>query len=104
MPLELWAPDGRRRLRIGQRCFKRLGMAQVGWNFTGAAKSGTITDPRFTAYPANEPRTIFIDGQVDVSGNLVTISFSGNTLTWSYRNDPASPTTRPNAAFLYGIW
>lgn len=104
MPLELWDEAGRRKFRIGSRAFKRFGVLSVGWSFTGIQRSGSLIDARFGLYPKNTPQIITLDGSVDVSGNTVDVYVSGNTLNWTYKNDPASRVTRPDCTFMYGIY
>ncbi|NJC33854.1 hypothetical protein GGR88_001328 [Sphingomonas jejuensis] len=79
-----------------------VGEAVIGG--PGSPKSGTITDPRLAL---GDPFIVVISGGLALSGgapnNLPAFSFSGGTLTWSYADLNASPDSRVQSRFLYGV-
>ncbi len=103
--LQTWAENGTPMLSLGDRLFKFAGVANVGWDFTGGAQSGTITDGRFTQYPNCVPFAFSIRNNFDNRGGGVQLSISGNTLTWSYPYPETDKSyKRPNTQFVYGIF
>lgn len=89
---------------FGDRIFKFMGAASVGWDYTGGAQSGTIVDGRFTQYPGCVGSAFVISSLFDNSGGGVILSISGNTLTWRYPYPEAVFNKRSNATFVYGIY
>jgi len=103
--LQTWdAASGRPMVKLGDRMFKLMGTASIGWSYTGGAQSGTITDSRFTQYPGSIPRAFVINAAFDRYGGAPSITISGNTLTWTYPNASATQTNRPNNQFMYGFY
>ena len=91
-------------LTIGRRAFKFLGYATIGWNVTGGAQSGTITDGRFTQYPGSEPIAFPVNGGFDTRGAGARLTISGNTLTWRYPYPEAEQAKRQPLTFVYGFF
>jgi hypothetical protein len=89
---------------IGQRAFKFMGFTTIGWNVTGGAQSGTITDPRFTQYPGSEPAAFPVNGGFDTRGAGAQLSISGNTLTWRYPYAEGTQQNRQRLTFMYGFF
>lgn len=91
-------------VQLGDSIFKFLGVASVGWSTTGGAQSGTIVDDRFTRYPGCEPFAFILEAPTPSSAaGTLTISISGNTLTWRYTYAEAVQYRRFNCTFVYGI-
>lgn len=81
------------------------GALLLGEFVTGGAntpQSGSVTEPAFSL---GTPFFITIPSSpIDRDGNFVTVSISGNTLTWSYPStDSSTITTRPITRIIYGI-
>jgi hypothetical protein len=102
--LRTWDAAGRQTLGIDTRIAKFMGVATVGWDYTGGTKSGVIVDGRFTQYANVQPFVMVISGSIDVGGYMPQLTISGNTLTWNYTKDAAQTYTRPNTTFMYGIF
>lgn len=103
--LQSWDVNtGQPMVQIGDRLYKFLGIASVGYSYTGTAQSGTIVDGRFTAYPACVPFAFVLDGGLQTRGGSPSLNISGNTLTWSYPLSGSNTDWRPNTTFAYGIF
>jgi hypothetical protein len=104
--LEAWNASNIKTISLTTKIAKFFGTANIGNSYTGTAVSGTITDSRFTQYSGHTPFAMPIFGGIDLDGNTVVLSFSGNTLTWSFPNGAQSPgsSTRPNTTITYGIF
>lgn len=89
---------------LGKRMFKFMGFSTIGWNTTGGAQSGTITDARFTQYPGSEPLAFPVNGTFDTRGAGAKLTISGNTLTWSYPYPEATAQKRQPLTFVYGFF
>lgn len=101
--VECWNASGQKTLDISSRIAKFFGVANIGYLYTGAAGSGTITDTRFTSYAGTTPFAFILSAGIDAEGNFAIFSFSGNVLTWSFRNPTTDNATRPPTTFIYGI-
>lgn len=103
--LEAWNASGIKTIGITTKVAKFFGVASVGNSHTFGATSGTITDARFTQYSGHTPFAMSISGGIDPNGNVLILSISGNTLTWSFPNGSQEPGafTRPNNIITYGI-
>jgi hypothetical protein len=102
--LNTWDAAGRQTLSTNTRVAKFMGVASIGWDYTGGTKSGTITDTRFTQYPNVQPFALVISGNIDIGGYMPTLSISGTTLTWTYPRDQSVNYTRPKTTFMFGIF
>jgi hypothetical protein len=102
--LRTYDAQGRPTLELTSTTVKFAGVATVGWNYTGAAQSGSINDSRLVQYPGCVPYVIVISGQIDVGGYLPQFSINGATITWTYRMANAQTYTRPDTTFVYGIF
>lgn len=102
--LRTWDAAGRQTLNIDTRVAKFMGVASIGWDYTGGTKSGTIVDARFTQFPNVQPFVMVINGNIDIGGYMASLSINGNTLTWNFPRDAAQTYTRPNTTFMYGIY
>lgn len=102
--LRTWDAQGRQTLNIDTRMAKFMGVASIGWDYTGGTKSGVINDARFTQYAGCTPYVMVISGNIDIGGYMPALTISGNTLTWTFPRDQSVNYTRPNTTFMYGIF
>jgi hypothetical protein len=102
--IQTWAENGTPMVSLGDRLYKFMGIATIGWDTTGGAQTGTITDPRFTQYPGCESFVFTIAGGFDPRGGGATFTIAGNNLTWRYPYAEAVVWKRVNTTFVYGIY
>lgn len=67
----------------------------------GSAKTGSVTNAKFSQ---GTPFYVAVNTLgVDVEGYGVVITFSGNTMTWTYPQAGNTGPERPNATIVYGV-
>ncbi len=115
--LQVWDGSGTTMFDATTQVVKFLGTITIGWspsgaNYTGDARSGSLSDGRFTQYGGHVPFFARIDGGYANDYSDAQWSFSGNTLTWTYPladpkyvtlNGTTYPAARPVQTIIYGI-
>lgn len=115
--LQIWDANGALIFDETTPVVKFLGQLTIGSfgpqrDYTGAAQSGSITDPRFTMYAQHVPFWCRSDLAFNNEGFDAAWTLSGNTLTWTYPRPDPYPVTidgvsyymhRPVQTIIYGI-
>jgi len=114
--LQVWDGGGSLIFDETTPVIKFLGYLTIGGMgppyYTGATKTGTVVDGRFTQYAGHTPFWFRVDGGISTEGYDANFSFNGNTMTWDYPRDSDGAlvlngtvyyTGRPTQTIIYGI-
>lgn len=99
--LQVWSPSGALMIDTSTSVVLMLGTFAVGGQ--GTPQSGSIYDARLSN---GRPFYFMLLGGIPgVDNNEVNVTFSGDTLTWSYpKPDGSAGNIRPNATIMYGTY